>query len=141
MEKSLAFLFILPLMLAACIPKNNSPSLSTERLTVSIQEKSSTLESYLVEILTNGIQNGHVASLPQAMSIIVKKGQFEMDVTIGAAYTLKIYRTDYDSIEGMYKGLKEEPAGAGEPEDPLITYSFTAEEEMKSLKLNSPPKD
>lgn len=141
MEKRLAFPLILLFMLAGCIQKNSSPSLSVEKLTVSIQETDSAPDNYLIEILTNGIQNGHVASLPKAMSIIVKKGQFELDVTIGAAYTLKIYRTDYDSIEGMYKGLKVEPAGAGEPEDPLITYSFTAEEEMKSLKLNIPPKD
>ena len=77
MEKRFAFPLILLFMLAGCIQKNSSPSLSVEKLTVSIQETDSAPDNYLIEILTNGIQNGHVASLPKAMSIIVKKGQFD----------------------------------------------------------------
>ena len=104
-------------------------------VTVLINDKTGLNTNYRMTVSTNGIQTESVASFPSTTTTIVKDGKHELEVSLGAIYTIEIHRTSKETIEEIYKETKKEPKGDVVAEKPLVEHTFTAKEDIDLIEL------
>ena len=104
-------------------------------VTVLLNDKKGPKTNYKMTVSTNGIQTETVATFPSTTTTIVKNGQHELEVTLGAMYTIKLHRTSKETIEEFYKETKKEPEGDVVAEKPLVEHTFMAEEDIDLIEL------
>ena len=104
-------------------------------VTVLVNDKYVPNTNYRMTVSTNGIQTETVATFPGTTTTIVKNGKHELEVSLGAMYTIEIHRTSKETIEEIYKETKKEFKGDVVAEKPLVERTFMAKEDIDLIEL------
>ena len=104
-------------------------------VTVLINDKYGPNTNYKMTVSTDGIQTESIATFPGTTTSIVKNGKHELEVSLGAIYTIEIHRTSKETIEEINKETKKEPKGDVVAEKTLVEHTFMAKEDIDLIEL------
>ena len=139
------FLFFLSLclitsLLLGCSNERNGDEegIIYKNIPIVITKGDRTQKNYKLDIISDGLQKKNIAMYPIATTLIAKNGKSEFEVALGATYKVKVYATNVESIEELYKEQKKEPNSPTENIEnaPLLVYEFIANEDMNKIELN-----